>query len=82
MILGVYLHRIPSFRQEPAGKWTAQIDANRRSTSLLVSLTHRVETEFEQDQQTYHGLLRIGTGLAIVAGVAELGALAPRITCP
>ena len=42
----------------------------------------RVETEFHADPQTYKGYIRIATGLAILAGLSELQALAPRITVP
>jgi acylglycerol lipase len=47
-----------------------------------VSNDIRVEHEFQADAQTYKGNVRIGTGLAILAGMADLQMLAPRITVP
>lgn len=47
-----------------------------------VSDDSRIETEFHADPQTYKGNVRIGTGLAILAGMADLQMLAPRITVP
>ena len=47
-----------------------------------VSDDQRVEDEFLADPQTYKGLLRISTGLAVLHGLHELQALAHRITCP
>ncbi|PWN47624.1 alpha/beta-hydrolase [Violaceomyces palustris] len=47
-----------------------------------VSDDPRVEEEFMRDPQTYKGLLRISTGLAVLYGIQELEALAPKITCP
>lgn len=42
----------------------------------------RVEHEFHADPQTYKGYIRIATGLAILLGLEELQALAPKITVP
>lgn len=42
----------------------------------------RVEHEFHADPMTYKGWIRIGTGLAILAGIQELWQLAPQITVP
>lgn len=47
-----------------------------------VSDDPRVETEFHADPQTYKGNLRIATGLAVLAGLADLQTMAPRITVP
>lgn len=42
----------------------------------------RVEHEFQADAQTYKGNVRIATGLAILAGMADLQVMAPKITVP
>lgn len=47
-----------------------------------VSDDPRVDIEHDLDPQTYRGLLRISTGMAILSGIAELQALAPRINVP
>lgn len=42
----------------------------------------RLEEQFLRDPQTYHGKLRVATGLAILAAITKLGGIMSQLTVP